>query len=104
MRKLYIFVNGSAMTNWLDCLSLTDDGHILGGHVCSHMCYMMNDLHDRPDRLEKIKAHFNEPYEVELLSYEECNSHAGFLKAIKLANKRDHDFEPASVKIELSED
>ena len=90
MRKLYLFVNGQSMRDWLDCLSLTDDGFILGNHICSNIGYMMNDLHNRTDRLEKIKNHFkDEPYEVELLSYDDCKTHQGFNEALKLCNERD---------------
>lgn len=104
MRKLYLFVNGGNSMDWLYCLSLTDDGCILGGHICSHMCYMMHDLHDRPDRMEKIKAHFkDDPYEVEVLCYEECKTHLGFQSALKLANERDHNIDQANVIIEVTE-
>lgn len=108
MRKLYLFVNSKRGANWLDCLSMSDDGHILGGHVCSDMQFIMLDLHDRIDRLEKIKSHFkDEPYEVEILSYDDCldsTKHPGFTEALKLANERDHDYEGASVKMEFTED
>lgn len=104
MRKLYLFVNGQSMANWLDCLSLTDDGHILGNHICSHMGYMAQDLHDRPDRLETIKAHFkDEPYEIEIISYDECKTHEGFLKALKIANEKDQEFQRAGADIAYAE-
>lgn len=103
MRKLYLFVNGNS-PEWLDCLSLTDDGHILGNHICSHMGYMMQDLHDRKDRLEKIKEHFKgEEYEVIILSYDECDKHEGFKEALKLAQNKSQDFEEAGATLEFTE-
>ncbi len=104
MRKLYLFVNNkSAMRDWLDCLSMTDDGTILGNHICSHMNYMIHDLHDRTDRLEKIKNHFkDEPYEIELLTYDDCESHEGFQQALKLSNEKDQQIEKAGATITYS--
>ncbi len=104
MRKLYLFVNnGNNQPGWLDCLSLTDDGHILGNHICSDMSYMMQDLHSRKDRLEKIKAHFgDEPYEIKLLSYEEAKTHEEFKEALIKAELRDQEYEKAGATIEFS--
>lgn len=100
MRKLYLFVNAMPQREWLDCLSLTDDGYILGNHICSHMHYMIHDLHNRPDRLEKVKNHFkDEPYEVEAPSYEDCKNHEEFKKAVELANKREQDVEKAGATV-----
>lgn len=104
MRKLYLFVNGQSMRDWLSCLSLTDDGVILGNHICSHMGYMMHDLHDRSDRLEKIKQHFNgEPYEVIVLSYQDCNMHEEFKKALALAKEKQQTFEKAGATAVISD-
>lgn len=103
MRKLYLFVNSSTMKDWLNCLSMTDDGYILGNHICSHMDYMKYDLHDRPKRLEKIKSHYkDEPYEIEILSYKECKNNSEFLKAVKIAESKDQSFEKAGAVIEFS--
>lgn len=104
MRKLYLFVNTlPAMTKWFDCLSLTDDGHILGNHICSDMQFMMHDLHDRQDRLKKIKKHFKEePYEIEILSYLQAKKHEDFLKAAELATKNQQNYEKADVSIEFT--
>lgn len=105
MRKLYLFVNINNGRGWLDCLSLTDDGHILGNHICSELSYMRYDLHDRIDRLEKIKAHFAaDPYSVEVLDYEACKTHEDFQKAIGLASTMKHDVEKAGVTVEFSEE
>jgi hypothetical protein len=102
MRKLYLFVNGKAFANWYDCLSLTDDGCILGNHICSYMGYMIQDLHDRKDRLETIKAHFKEEqYEIVLLSYEEVKVHPEFNEALKLALHKEQLYEKAGVVVTL---
>lgn len=105
MRKLFLFVN-SGQGDWLNCLSLTDDGFILGNHICSHMRYMQNDLHARPDRLTKIKDHFkNDPYLVVILSYEECKREKDpdFVKALKLANQINQNYEQARVILTTSD-
>jgi hypothetical protein len=106
MRKLYLFVNGilgNGHDSTFDCLSLTDDGHILGNHICSHMGYMTQDLHDHPQRLERIKKHFgNEPYEVEILSYPDAVNHEGFQESLRLARERQQDFEPAGITVEYA--
>jgi len=106
MRKLYLFVNNADnQQGWNDCLSITDDGYVLGNHICSHMGYMQHDLHDRPDRLEKIKSHFGDkPYEVEILSYEDCKTHTGLNAAVALAQGRKQDYVKAGAVIELAGD
>ena len=97
-------VNKENQKNWLHCLSLTDDGFILGGHLCSDMVYMMHDLHNRPDRLAKVQNHFkHERYDIEVLSFEECKNHIEFNKAIELANKKEQKFEGAEISFEFSE-
>jgi hypothetical protein len=90
-------------------MSITDDGHILGSHICSHITFMLFDLHNRKDRLEKIQNHYkDEPYEIEIISYEEVNHHAGLQEAFKLndtlhhGNKTTH-IDKAAITLEFSE-
>ena len=47
--------------------SIAEDGTVLGQHWCSHRGYMRHDLHDRPDRLETIRAHYPDGYRLVVL-------------------------------------
>jgi len=60
MRKLYIFTNtkGNGHSGFEDCMSMADDGMVLGGHLCSSVMYMRGDLVDREDRMEKLVEYF----------------------------------------------
>ena len=100
MRTLYLFVNSQSSPRWLNCFSLTDDGHILGNHICSDVNYMIHDLHDRKDILEKIKKHFKgEEYEIKVFSYGQYGGDAGFSEAIKLANEKEQEYDKAGCTI-----
>jgi len=47
--------------------SIAEDGTVLGEHFCSHRGYMRHDLHDRPDRLETIRAYYPDGYRLVVL-------------------------------------
>ena len=47
--------------------AIAEDGTVLGQHWCSHRGYMRHDLHDRPDRLETIRAHYPDGYRLVVL-------------------------------------
>ena len=47
--------------------SMAEDGTVLGCHWCSHRGYMRHDLHDRPDRLAAIRAHYPDGYRLVVL-------------------------------------
>jgi hypothetical protein len=87
MRKLFIF-NNSQIPGWGDCYSITDDGVILGNHICSDSRYMKNDLHDATHRFEVIQKYFNgEQYELVIIPDNEVKTHPELDKACKLAGK-----------------
>ena len=54
--------NGAGMA-----YSMAEDGTVLGEHFCSHRGYMRHDLHDRPDRLAAIQAHYPDGYRLVVL-------------------------------------
>jgi hypothetical protein len=84
-RKLYLFCNSDLYKGWCSCYSLTDDGHILGNHICSNTGFMQHDLHDRTDRLKTIKEHFkDEPYDVILFYDHSYKENLEFMHAFKL--------------------
>lgn len=60
MRKLFLFTNtkGNGRTGWEVCYSMADDGVVLGEHVCSNICFMMNDLVLRKGSKEDVEKHF----------------------------------------------
>lgn len=88
MRELYLFNNGSPFKGWNDCYSMTDDGHVLGNHICSADTFMMHDLHDRPGRLKVIKEYFkDEDYQVIVIPSDEVRNHEGLKKAFELNQK-----------------
>lgn len=60
MRKLYLFSNNFINNNrWYHCYAMSDSGHVLASHICSHPYFMEGDLiSNRPDRKKKYEDHF----------------------------------------------
>lgn len=84
MRKLYLF-NNTQQRGWGNCFSITDDGTVLGNHVCSESSFMLQDLYYREDRKKAVDKYFgDEPYEVEVIEDDEVSTHKGLEKACQL--------------------
>ena len=113
MRKLYIFTNtkGDGHSGWENCLSMADDGHVLGGHLCSDVGFMYGDLVLRPDRMETLETHFSgkldEAFEVVTLKPGEVPPDEVLVLNQKLAEQGKAISNPdqmPKVEITLSED
>ncbi len=63
---VYLF-SGAAAGGGGMAYSMAEDGAVLGEHFCSHRGYMRHDLHDRPDRLATIRAHYPDGYRLVVL-------------------------------------
>lgn len=87
---IYSFNNGGS-PGWYSAQLLAEDGTALGGHVCSHECYMPHDLGilegTRPDRHEHFRAHYPDGYRMEFLPFEVAKTHEGLKKAFELNDK-----------------
>ena len=88
---IYGFNNGGS-SGWYSAQLLAEDGTGLGGHICSHECYMPADLGilegTRPDRHEHFKAHYPDGYRMEFLPFEVAKEHEGLKKAFELNDKK----------------
>lgn len=64
---IFGFNNGGS-DSWYDAVLLAEDGTYLGGHVCSHECYMEHDLGilegTRDDRHEGFRKHYPDGYRM----------------------------------------
>ena len=93
---IYGFNNGGS-PGWYSAQLLAEDGTALGGHVCSHECYMPADLGilegTRPDRHEHFKAHYPDGYRMEFLPFEVAQNHEGLKKAFELNDKKREEVE-----------
>lgn len=59
MRKLYLFNNTvPEKSGWNHCVSMADDGHVLGSHICSSPGFMRHDLTQFAQRIDELKKHF----------------------------------------------
>lgn len=87
---IYGFNNGG-ITGLLSAVLIAEDGHGLGGHACSHECYMMHDLGilegTRPDKHETFKKHYPDGYRMMFVSYENVKKTPGLLEAFELNKK-----------------
>lgn len=74
---------------WYQAQLLSQDGHGLGSHICSHECYMEHDLGilegTRPDRHEYFKTIYPDGYRMKFIPGENAWSiHPGLKKALEL--------------------
>lgn len=84
---IYGFNNGGSY-DMLQAIALSEDGHFLGSHCCSHEGYMMGDLGilkgTRDDRhKESYQKHYPDGYKMEFVGYSQVNVHEGLLAAIE---------------------
>ena len=82
---IYGFNNGGP-SDWLNGVLLAEDGECLGGHICSHECFMPGDLGiiegSRPDRHETFREHYPEGYRMEFVKLVDVRKgHSGLLAA-----------------------
>lgn len=86
---IYGFNNGGR-SEWLSAVSISADGHQLGGHICSHECYIPHDLGivegARKDRHEEsYQKHYPNGYRMDFVQYSDVKSHAGLQEAFRLS-------------------
>jgi hypothetical protein len=81
---IYGFNNGGS-AGWYHAVLLAEDGTCLGGHVCSHECYMKHDLGilegTSPDRHETFKQHYPDGYKMVFVPSDDISTHEGLQKA-----------------------
>lgn len=77
---IYGFNNGGS-PGWYSAVLLAEDGTGMGGHCCSHECYMEHDLGilegTRPDRHEGFLKHYPDGYRMEFVGASEVRTHTG---------------------------
>jgi hypothetical protein len=77
---IYGFNNGGSADWWNGDL-LAEDGHFLGGHICSNEGYMPHDLGvlkgSRPDRHEGFQKHYPDGYRMDFVPIAETKTHEG---------------------------
>lgn len=87
---IYGFNNGGR-PGWYDAILLAEDGHCLGGHICSDEGYMPHDLGvlegSRPDRHETFREHYPEGYRMDFIRGEDVREHEGLNAAFALNQK-----------------
>ena len=70
---IYGFNNGGP-AGWLQAVLIAEDGTFLGGHLCSHECYMRHDLGilegTREDRHEDFRKHYPDGYRMGFVTHE----------------------------------
>lgn len=84
---IYGFNNGGS-AGWYSAQLISQDGHGLGGHVCSHECYMEHDLGilegTQEDRHEDFKKHYPDGYRMKFIPSSEVRDSPELNEAYKL--------------------
>lgn len=84
---IFGFNNGGSY-GWMDAVAITEDGHVLGSHVCTEEGYMPHDLGviegTRPDRHEVFRAHYPGGYRMEFVKQADVPLHGPLQTAIQL--------------------
>jgi len=86
--RIYGFNNGGS-PGWYHAVAIAEDGHGLGGHICSSEGYMQHDLGilegTRLDRHEKqYSQHYPEGYVMEWVPSNQIKDHEKLNNAFKL--------------------
>jgi len=80
---IYGFNNGGR-PGWYAAVAISQDGTVLGQHVCSAECYMPYDLGinegARPDRHETFQKHYPDGYRMDFVQHD----HPGVVEACRL--------------------
>lgn len=83
---IYGFNNGGS-PGWYYGVLITEDGTVLGGHICSDEWFMPGDLgilaESRPDRHETFRKHYPDGYRMVFVPSKDVMSHAGLDAACK---------------------
>lgn len=73
--------NNGGSSFMLDACLIAEDGTGMGGHVCSHEGYMLNDLGilegSRPDRHEGFREHYPNGYRMVWVPSDQVLTHPG---------------------------
>lgn len=96
---IYGFNNGGS-PGWMSGVLIAEDGTFLGGHICSHECFMPGDLGvisgARPDRHEGFQKHYPQGYRMEFVGYEDVPGHAKLKAAFAAADALADAKEPSA--------
>ena len=84
---IYGFNNGGS-PGWYNAMLISEEGLGLGGHICSHECYMPHDLGilegSRPDRHETFREQYPNGYRMEFVPNTKVPSHQKLNEAFRL--------------------
>jgi len=77
---------------WFKALAISEDGVVLGAHICSADYYVPNDLGvirgTRPDRHEKYRNHYPGGYRMEHVRSAEIEAHEKLQNAFTLNRQK----------------
>lgn len=93
--------NNGGQYDWLEAIAVSEDGHFLGSHICSHELYMENDLGilegTRPDRhADSYSKHYPEGYRMDFVPWNKLKDHELLNKALKLFDERAKSLDAAT--------
>ncbi len=89
--KIFCFNNTCGESDWISCLAIGEDGHVLAQHVCSDEVYLPHDLGITSTcKHEHYNTHFGvDNWELIHVPTSEVLTHPGLLSAfdnnVKLA-------------------
>ena len=85
---IYGFSNGGSI-GFMSAVAIAEDGHVLGGHLCSSEGYMLGDLGiikgTRKDRHEnQYQKHYPDGYRMDFVYSDDIEGHEALNKAFAL--------------------
>lgn len=81
--KIYLWFNNfieDTMESTGEAYAISEDGEILGHHICSDESFVPGDLEYR----EKYNEYYPNGYELEFIPWARLSSHTGLNEALKL--------------------
>ena len=85
---IYGFNNGGS-TGFMHAVAISEDGHALGGHLCSNEGFMLGDLgilkgHRRDRHEGQYQKHYPDGYRMDFVPHKDVENHKALQKAFKL--------------------
>lgn len=94
--KIYAFSNGG-YPGFFQALAISEDGYVVGQHVCSHESWIPHDLGVTSEwHHEGYQKHYPDGFEVVFVPYDDVVSHKGLQEAILKLESRMKDKEAES--------
>jgi hypothetical protein len=88
---IFAWLNGGS-SEWYRCMSMSEDGEVLAGHVCSHENFAPHDLGVTSNwKHEEYIKKYPDGFRITYVPYAEVKNYAPIQEAFKRNKERQHE-------------